>query len=158
MSDEHRSPITGALHLARTDEEAGNGRPGRWRELWQRIGHIYRTRVRTTTVLLVVAWLAGLVLYMFTANHYGVIPAPPNQQRPVVTTPVVPTETPTPEPTATTESVEPSAEPDGSAASPSSRTPSPGSSPEDGGVLDRLTSPLRPAPTTTTTGGAVPSA
>ncbi|MFZ2509721.1 MAG: hypothetical protein WAW85_01330 [Gordonia sp. (in: high G+C Gram-positive bacteria)] len=60
--------------------------PGRWRRRWQRISHIYRTRVRTTTVLLVVVWVASLILYLFSANHYGTLPnATDQQERPVVT-------------------------------------------------------------------------
>ena len=49
--------------------------------LWQRISHVYRTRVRTTTVLLIVAFLVGLPLYGYTSQHYEEPAAPQQNQQ-----------------------------------------------------------------------------
>ncbi len=60
--------------------------PSRWRRRWDRVSHIYRTRVRTTTVMLVVVWVVCLILYLFSANHYGTLPTSNEPQRAPATT------------------------------------------------------------------------
>ncbi|MEZ5209989.1 hypothetical protein [Gordonia sp. (in: high G+C Gram-positive bacteria)] len=91
--------------------------PHKWRDRWRRVSHIYRTRVRTTTVLLVAVFIGGMILYLFSASHYGTIPQP-HQPRPAATTPA-----PTTEPS---RSVEPSSTPPSTSSSEPSESPSTG--------------------------------
>ncbi|MFT4086543.1 MAG: hypothetical protein QM658_05215 [Gordonia sp. (in: high G+C Gram-positive bacteria)] len=136
----------------RPQGSAAEEREARWGAIWSKIGHIYHTRIRTTTVILVVLFVAGTVLYGFTSTHYGVAPEvntppPPRNER---TTSPYPSSTTSHEPS--TSSVEPSSE--------SSESESPVSGqPRDGGSTSSTTSPgLRlpnlgrtssPSPTTT---------
>ncbi|WOC13205.1 hypothetical protein [Gordonia sp. MP11Mi] len=65
----------------------------------ERLKHVYRTRVRTTTVVLIVLWFALLALYGFTSQHYP----PKEAARPTQTTEQpVDTQAPVTEPTETT--------------------------------------------------------
>ncbi|GAC66556.1 hypothetical protein [Gordonia soli] len=64
-----------------------------WRHLW-------RTRIRTSTFILVVAFVGMLALYGYTSERYGVV-EPPQRPTPVRTTPT-PTETWTPSSTSPT--------------------------------------------------------
>lgn len=71
-----------------TDETAGDTGErtppeSRWDRIERRMRHIYRTRVRTTTVVLVIVWLALLAFYGFSTQHYH--PERDQQVRPVQT-------------------------------------------------------------------------
>lgn len=95
MSDDDTKPFDPLDDdsLLSTDEiEALDGKkaeddaeePNRWKRYWQRVGHIYRTKVRTTTIILIVAFFSCVVLYGYTTAYYGVAPSPGGQQeRPV---------------------------------------------------------------------------
>ncbi|MFM9377314.1 hypothetical protein [Gordonia sp. VNK21] len=64
--------------------------------LWHRVSHVYKTRVRTTTVILVILFLVGIPLYSYTSQRYS-DPAPdvaPVQQQTVRSTPTEETSTP----------------------------------------------------------------
>ncbi|GAB90357.1 hypothetical protein [Gordonia rhizosphera] len=61
--------------------------PPRFRD-W---GHIYGTQIRTSTVVLVAAFLASVVLYGYTSQRYGIVSPPPARTQATTTT--------TPEPT-----------------------------------------------------------
>lgn len=142
-SNERRSPITGELHVVRADEPVDS----RWRRLWERVSHIYRTRVRTTTVLLVVAFVVGIVLYMFSANHYGVIPDLPEQQGQTPATRVEPAPvTPSTATTApSTDENSATTEPSGASA-PESSTTAPSTTTSTHAIFPRLPTTSRPAP------------
>lgn len=47
--------------------------PERFRD-W---GHVYKTRIRTSTAVLVVAFLGSTILYGYTSQRYGVVQPPP---------------------------------------------------------------------------------
>ncbi|MGO3328408.1 hypothetical protein [Gordonia sp. (in: high G+C Gram-positive bacteria)] len=63
---------------------------------FERLKHIYHTRVRTTTAVLVVAWLLLLGVYNFTSQHY-----PPKESARPQTTTQQPVSTPEPAPETT---------------------------------------------------------
>ncbi|MCF8601898.1 hypothetical protein L5I01_00840 [Gordonia sp. HY442] len=66
---------------------------------FERLKHIYHTRVRTTTVVLVVVWFVLLGAYNFTSQHYP----PKESARPTTTTEQpVKTREPAPETTEST--------------------------------------------------------
>lgn len=68
--------------------------------LMSRMQHVYRTRVRTTTVVLVIVWLALLAFYGFSSQHYEPTRNSPGQ---VTQTPQVqPTRTTVPQTTTPT--------------------------------------------------------
>lgn len=126
--------------------------PGRWERLWHRVAHVYKTRVRTTTVILVVLFVVGLGLYGYTSTHYGIVPEVP-EPRPVPTTAVheeYPVEPQHPVPT-TSEPV-PSFDESGP-----SGTPDPSVEPEPSGVeLSPQNAPESPVPTAEETGATTP--
>lgn len=128
---------------------------GRWRRRWDRVSHIYRTRVRTTTVLLVLVWVGCLILYLFSANHYGTLPTSPEPQRAPVTSEyretVEPTtDEPQPQPSTGSESMLPSG------VQPSSPTTSPESTPGGSDETDTLDSAETVAPTGAGTRSSTP--
>lgn len=67
--------------IAKATKEESAVEPTRWQRLWTRIGHVYHTKMRTTTVLLIVAFLASVTLYGFTTSFYGVAPPTVNEQQ-----------------------------------------------------------------------------
>ncbi|GAA1480774.1 hypothetical protein GCM10009624_12140 [Gordonia sinesedis] len=68
--------------------------------------HIYGTRIRTSTAILAVAFVALTVLYAYTSQRYGVVSAPPPQPRTTQSTPTV--ESTSSSPSSTVESSAPS--------------------------------------------------
>ncbi|GAA4683218.1 hypothetical protein [Gordonia humi] len=52
-----------------SDDQTPDGRT-RLEMLMDKLSHVYRTRVRTTTVVLIVAWFALLAFYGFSSEHY----------------------------------------------------------------------------------------
>ncbi|MFW0787204.1 hypothetical protein AAFP35_22120 [Gordonia sp. CPCC 206044] len=70
--------------------------PREWR-------HIYKTRIRTSTALLVAAFLGCVILYGYTSQRYGVVAAPSAPTR-VSTSTTPSTTTPLPSSTTTTTS------------------------------------------------------
>lgn len=80
---------------------------------WEGWGHIRGTRVRTSTAVLLVVFIALLTLYGYTSERYGVVDPAPAPRRAVPTTPYVP---PTTEqaPTTSETSVSPTTGPDDS--------------------------------------------
>ncbi|MYR04862.1 hypothetical protein GTV32_00245 [Gordonia sp. SID5947] len=75
-----------------TQDEDGPRAPRDWR-------HVYKTRMRTSTAILLVAFLGSVVLYGYTSQRYGVV-APPAPQ-PARTTQSSTTTTETPKPSST---------------------------------------------------------
>ncbi|MGV9711699.1 hypothetical protein ACWDTI_13665 [Gordonia sp. NPDC003424] len=79
-------------------------------------GHIYGTRIRTTTAAMIVVFLALLALYGWTSQHYGVVAPVQPTPAPKTTTPVYTYSTPTSTPPSrsSTESTTPKAGESGS--------------------------------------------
>ncbi|EON30836.1 MULTISPECIES: hypothetical protein [Gordonia] len=72
-------------------------------------GHIARTRVRTSTAILVAVFLACCVLYGYTSQRYGVVAPAPARPAPTTSQTVEPTYEPPPTTSSTTTtSTEPS--------------------------------------------------
>ncbi|WP_026918433.1 hypothetical protein [Gordonia shandongensis] len=103
-----------------TDHRDPTSETSRLRALAHRMRHIYHTRVRTTTVVLVILWAAALTFYAFSSEHYAEPEPPPRVQQPVAPQPVEPypeyqeptstvpsTAEPTPEPTRDEEAPDP---------------------------------------------------
>lgn len=67
--------------IAASKEAESEEEPTRWQRLWTRISHVYRTRMRTTTLVLVIAFFGSVLLYGYTTSYYGVAPTTSNQQR-----------------------------------------------------------------------------
>lgn len=64
------------------DQTPDDRGPSAFARLTHRMGHVYRTRVRTTTVVLIVLFIALAVFYAFSSEHYD--PAKPEDNlRPV---------------------------------------------------------------------------
>ena len=86
--------------------------PSALRRLMERSSHVYRTRVRTTTVVLVVAFVTLAVFYAFSTQHY--YPETPKQPvkqveqpQPSTADDVAPTTSQTPPSTEETTTTEP---------------------------------------------------
>ncbi|AZG48615.1 hypothetical protein [Gordonia insulae] len=82
MADEH------------PEDEGQTTRHREWR-------HIYKTRIRTSTAILVALFVAGIVLYGYTSQRYGVV-APPNPPPRTTTSTPTTTEPTTPWSSSTT--------------------------------------------------------
>ncbi|MFE0751569.1 hypothetical protein [Gordonia sp. NPDC058843] len=78
---------------------------GRRRIDW---GHIARTRLRTSTAILVAVFLACCVLYGYTSQRYGVVAPAPARPAPTTSQTVEPTYEPPPSTYSTTTTTEPS--------------------------------------------------
>ncbi|MCF3939833.1 hypothetical protein VX037_01715 [Gordonia sp. Z-3] len=114
--------------------------PERFRD-W---GHVYKTRLRTSTAVLLIAFLGSSILYGYTSQRYGVVQPPAAPARTSVSTTVTPepswSSTPsstslTTTTTTTTDSVD---GPDGDT------EPEPGSGTGDTGTQTRSTVPGLP--------------
>lgn len=74
-------------HLLTTDEidaiaeERSEEKPGRLERVWHRIDHVWHTRVRTTTAILVAAFFVCVVGYGYATDYYGVAPQTVNEQQ-----------------------------------------------------------------------------
>ncbi|MCF8609978.1 hypothetical protein L5G28_07355 [Gordonia sp. HY285] len=102
----------------------------------ERLKHVYHTRVRTTTVVLIVLWFALLALYGFTSHHYP----PKDAVKPTRTTEQpVDTQAPVTEPSETT-----SRTPSTSVESTTESTPEPTDGTEQTTGQTQSTTPLPP--------------
>ena len=73
---------TDQLAAIEAKKEAAEPDPPAVMKWWNRFNHIYRTRVRTTTVILVLLFFVGLAMYGCTTSYYGEAPTPPAYTRP----------------------------------------------------------------------------
>lgn len=55
--------------------------PGRLEQLWHRVDHVYHTKVRTTTAILIIAFFGCVIGYGYVADYYGVAPNTVNEQQ-----------------------------------------------------------------------------
>ncbi|EGD55282.1 hypothetical protein [Gordonia neofelifaecis] len=76
MSAEDSSTKPAADGSAESDVDDVDQEQSAFSKLMHRMRHIYRTRVRTTTVVLVVVWFALLAFYGFSSQHYDPKPQP----------------------------------------------------------------------------------
>ncbi|ANY24420.1 MULTISPECIES: hypothetical protein [Gordonia] len=82
-------------------QESPSGSDRRRRIDW---GHIARTRIRTSTAILVAVFLACCVLYGYTSQRYGVVAPAPARPAPTSSQTVEPTYEPPPSTTSSTTS------------------------------------------------------
>ncbi|ALG85524.1 hypothetical protein [Gordonia phthalatica] len=140
-----------------TPQDDRQPEPTALRQLARRMRHVYKTRVRTTTVVLVVAFIALSVFYAFSSQHYY----PETVKQPVRN--VQQSQTTTDEPTPTV-SETPTSTPETTSSTP---TATEGSSPTTTSETNRplFPNPFQPqtptdetsvAPTTTPTGSGRP--
>ncbi|MFW0792437.1 hypothetical protein AAFP30_01365 [Gordonia sp. CPCC 205515] len=127
-------PPTGGKH-AKGDRDRGIFRKRQWH-------HIPRTRIRTSTAVMVVVFFGLLTLYGWTSQHYGVV-APVQQPAPTRTT------------TTTTPPYTYSSEPTSSLPSVSRPRSSEANSPGESGTDGTGVNPA-PAPETSNPGYTVP--
>ncbi|WP_375003819.1 hypothetical protein ACE11G_04540 [Gordonia sp. PS3] len=87
MSTEERTADT-AAHTT-VAEAAAAPEPSAIVKLARRMRHVYHTRIRTTTVVLILVWFALLGFYGFSSEHYATEPRVPQGTQ--VQQPVEPT-------------------------------------------------------------------
>ena len=63
------SEATGTAKMNASDPDPDQ--PGWFDRTWSRVAHVYKTRTRTTTIILIALFIGGLVLHGWAEDHYG---------------------------------------------------------------------------------------